>query len=266
MGKVLPGGRILLPLGIVQGRSATSGYQVNQAVGVVVRPTMEGLVERPAPGYQLLLSRQLAIGPLFWNETERKRTLLILDVAAEDDVHFFRLEDVGQNPHVLLVGVFLRGLETRLGESTESPGRAPGGGEVALDPSWQVPVGPVNVRIGIENQPVGVAVVEGEIPHARIRRARGLLERSAIALRPLENRDMSDSLRGRRAVERLRTVKKVGQSVGIFAQIATPDIVVSWRRQEEGRTQKRSSVGRRCLLRIVNRPELLTILGILPRS
>jgi hypothetical protein len=72
---------------------------------------------------------------------------------------------------------------------------------------------------------------------------------------------MSASFRTRRPVEGLRPKEKVSQSVGILAQIASPDIVISWCGQEEGRAQEWSSVSRRCLLRVVNRPELLTILG-----
>ena len=62
-------------------------------------------------------------------------------------------------------------------------------------------------------------------------------------------------------VQRLGPVEKIGQAVGILVQVAGGDVVVAGRGQEERRPEERRPLRRRRLVGVVDRPELLAILG-----
>ena len=137
-----------------------------------------------------------------------------MDVAAEDDVDLARLEHTGEMPHLLLLVVLAGRGEPGVVEGDEPPGRRLGGGEVALDPRLQAGVGPVDVRVGVKDRPVGVAVVEREVRHPRVRIAGGLEERLLVRVRPGQLGNMGGALFTGRSVQRLVPVEEISQAVG----------------------------------------------------
>ena len=169
-----------------------------------------------------------------------------MDVSAEDDVDSACLEDLGQEPHLLVIEVRLRRIEAGVMEGDEPPGAVLGGRQVTLDPRPQLGVGPVDIRIGVEDCPVGIAVVEREVRHPRVGVAGRCDECFLIGRGPGEGRYKRPARRAERTIARLVPVEEIGKAVGIFLQVAVGDIMVARGGHEEGRTQERRPEERRC--------------------
>ena len=94
------------------------------------------------------------------------RTLVVVHVPGEHDIHAAVLEDVADEPHLLLAEVRARRVERRVMKDDELPRGVPGGREIPRQPVPQVRVRPVDVDVRVDERPVRVAVVERVVRHA----------------------------------------------------------------------------------------------------
>ena len=159
--ELLPRGRVVLLLGVVEMLAACAGDEVDHAFGRRVGLAVERLVERelavdvPSPWLSsVLVSDRRRVVLRCRNEPQRVGPLVVVDVSVEDDVDLAGLEDGSEDPHVLLVEVALRRVEAGLMEADEPPGRSLGGGQVVVDPLLELAVGPVDRGVGVEDRPV----------------------------------------------------------------------------------------------------------------
>ena len=144
------------------GTSGTSD-DVEDAVGFCVLVAVKRFVESPFAGhFDILVEDKTG----FDLESERVGALIVVDVAAHDEIDFSSFENFGEHADALFLEVGLRGIEGRMVEADDAPFGFGSSLKVFTKPVAEFGRAPVDVDIGIDDSPVDIAVVEGIICHA----------------------------------------------------------------------------------------------------
>src|SRR5262249_33205284 len=83
----LPGRRVVLLLRVVEVRTASSRDQVDHSLRSCFRFSIKRFVERPAAIDVLASPALLRALAVLGNESKRKRSLIVMNMATEDEIH-----------------------------------------------------------------------------------------------------------------------------------------------------------------------------------
>ena len=101
----LPGPRIVFLLGVVERIASPAGDEIDHALGPGMGMTVKNLVERPsARDFVAIVNRSTEVVGV-GRESKGIRTLIVVDMPTEYNVNSARLEDISQEPHLLVAEV-----------------------------------------------------------------------------------------------------------------------------------------------------------------
>src|SRR5262245_45211909 len=138
----LPGRRIVLLLRVVETRPTAAADQVDHTLWASLRLAVELLVEGPLALDMLASPDCFPSSALRGDESKWERSLIVMNMATEHEIHSTCLEDIGEESHVLLVEMFPRRIESRLMHRDEVPGCRLGGVQVSFDPAPELGAAP----------------------------------------------------------------------------------------------------------------------------
>ena len=148
---------------LVEAGAAAAADDVDDSLGGGVGGAVVGLVENEVA---VDAATRIALGRV-GREFKRFAALVVVDVSGENDVDAAFFEGRLEEAHALLGVVFFGGVKSGLMKADELP-RLFGGGEVAFDPRDQALDLFNSVAVGVDDDEMGGAVIEGVIAHGGV--------------------------------------------------------------------------------------------------
>ena len=153
---------------------------------------------------------------------------------------------------MLLIKVSFRGIEGGMVHGDEAPSSGFRGHQIAFEPVAQLRGGPIEIGIGVDGDPMSIAIVEREGAHALEGRSGAGQHGLDIGWVAFELTRLADGI-DVGAIERLIPVIIIGLRIGILSQVSGGGIVVARHADHRPHTQQRHGIA------VVDGIELLAI-------